>query len=948
MVRHIRRATARHSQFSSGTRGALAGAWLSWAAVSHAQESPTTDRSLESIVNPAGIREEVVVTGSRVMRDGYEAPTPVTVASSEQLELAAPSTLSDALNQLPSFRGSSKPQNVSVASTGTNGGSFLNLRGLGSQRTLILLDGQRIVPSSGSGVPDTSILPQKLVKRVDIVTGGASAAYGSDAVAGVVNFVLDTDYRGLKGDVQAGTSGYSDNDSIKASITGGTGFFDNRLSVIFSGEYYKSDPVDGPNGRDWAEAGWGLIPNAAGQSPRLVLRDNVTNSHTTYNGLITSASTGLAALVGTEFQPGGGTRRFTFGDLRSSVYMVGGDGILDFVNISAGVERWSTFARATYDFTDSFDAYVEASLADSQTEYRQRNPGNVAANRVQIFGDNAFLPDSIRSQMTPTQSFTMGRTNRDWGPIWADSTNRTWRVAAGMNVDFGDGWSLNARVSHGENGFLTHTNGNQNYRHLYAAADAVRDASGNIVCRSTLSGLDPGCVPINLFGEGSPSQAAIDYVTGSAFYDMTLEQDVAGLTAQASPFSTWAGPVDIAFGAEYRKESAEQVVDAVSLQTLTGAGLRGFPAGNEGNRGGWSHTNPQPIDGEYDITEGFVEAVVPLADDAAFARRLELNGAFRLTDYSTSGAVNTWKVGLSYEPFDGLRFRGTRSRDIRAANITELFTGSRQSSGTVRDPVTQQTRNFIGSTQGNPDLDPEEADALTFGVVYMPSWLDGFTISADVYDIEIAGAISSFGAQQTLDICAQGSAIACSQIVDNNGVYNIRLPFLNLDKLETRGVDVESSYRTPMFGGDIEFRLIVNYTDRFTEEDAGGVRDEQAGDVGSAGLPKWGGTFGITYRRDALALFVQERYVGGGLYDREFVEGFDVADNHLSAVFYTDLTARYEIASARTELFATINNLFDRDPPIAPQQSSERFRPTNFAVYDAIGRYYTVGARVKF
>jgi outer membrane receptor protein involved in Fe transport len=947
MVRHLRRASARHPQSSSAIRVALAGAWLSWMVPAQAQDSSSSDRNLEGIVNPAPVREELVVTGSRVTRDGYEAPTPVTVASSEQLELAAPSTLSDALNQLPSFRGSSKPQNVSVASTGTNGGSFLNLRGLGPQRTLILLDGQRIVPSSGSGVPDTSILPQKLVKRVDIVTGGASAAYGSDAVAGVVNFVLDTDYRGLKADVQAGTSNYSDNDSTKVSLTGGTGLFDNKLSIIFSGEYYKADPVDGPNGRDWAEAGWGLIPNATGQTPRLVLRNNVTNSHTTYNGLITGSTTN-PALVGTEFLPNGGTRPFTFGDLRSSVYMVGGDGILDFVNISAGVERWSTFARATYDFTDSIDAYVETSLADSRSDYRQRNPGNVAANQLRIFGDNAFLPDSIRQQMTSTQSFTMGRTNRDWGPIWADSTNRTWRVAAGMNAHLSDGWSFNVRLSHGENGFLTHTNGNQNYRHLFAAADAVRDSSGNIVCRSTLQGLDPGCVPINLFGDGSPSQAAIDYVTGSAFYDMTLKQDVAGISAQASPFETWAGPVDIAFGAEYRKESAAQVVDEISLQTLTGAGLRGFPAGNEGNRGGWSHTNPQPIDGEYDIKEGFVEVVVPLADEMRFARHLELNGAFRLTDYSTSGAVNTWKVGLSYEPFDGLRFRGTRSRDIRAANITELFTGSRQSSGTVRQPGTSSFRNFIGSTQGNPDLDPEEADALTVGVVYMPSWLEGFTISADVYNIEIAGAISSFGAQQTLDICAQGSAVACSQIVDNNGVYNIRLPFLNLDKLETRGMDVESSYRKGMLGGDMEFRLILNYTDEFIEEDAGGVRDEQAGDVGTAGMPKWGGTFGITYRRDALALFLQERYIGGGVYDRTLVEGVDLADNHLSAEFYTDFTARYQLFDARTEIFATINNLFNREPPIAPQQSSERFRATNFALYDAIGRYYTAGVRVKF
>jgi outer membrane receptor protein involved in Fe transport len=630
--------------------------------------------------------------------------------------------------------------------------------------------------------------------------------------------------------------------------------------------------------------------------------------------------------------------------------MVGGDGILDFVNISAGVERWSTFARAMYDITEAVDAYVEASLADSNTQYRQRNPGNVAANQVRIFSDNAYLPDNIRQRMIDEgiPSFTMGRTNRDWGPIWADSTNRTWRVAGGLNAHLGAGWSLNMRVSHGENTFLTYTNGNQNYRHLFAAVDAVRDANGNIVCRSTLAGLDPGCVPINLFGDGSPSREAVDYVTGSSFYDMTLKQDVASIAAQSSPFSTWAGPVDIAFGAEYRKESASQRVDATSLQTLTGAGLRGFPAGNEGNRGGWSHTNPQPIDGEYDITEGFVEAVVPLADDAPFARHLELNGAFRLTDYSTSGAVNTWKLGLSYEPFDGLRFRGTRSRDIRAANITELFTGSRQSSGTVREPGTGASRNFIGSTQGNPDLDPEEADALTLGVVYSPAWLPGFTISADLYDIKIDGAISSFSAQQTLDLCAQGSSIACSQITDNNGVYNIRLPFLNLDTLKTSGVDVESSYRTMLAGGDIEFRLILNYTDKFTQEDASGVRDEQAGDVGDADMPRWGGTFGITYRRDALALFVQERYIGDGKYDRDLVAGVDLADNHLSAVFYTDFTARYELFDARAEVFATINNVFDRDPPIAPQQSSERFRPTNFAVYDAIGRYYTAGMRVKF
>lgn len=935
----IRRIRAGRASVETTTLGLLTLALASPVNV-HAQEA-----SGGSALDDA-VREEIVVTGTRVTRDGYEAPTPVTVSSSEQLEAAAPSTLSDALNQLPSFRGSGRPTNVSVSSTGGNGGSFLNLRALGSQRTLILLDGRRVVPSSGNGVPDTSILPQKLVERVEVVTGGASAAYGSDAVAGVVNFVLDTGFRGLKGDLQAGTSEYSDNDSVKASLTGGLGFADERGSVLFSAEYYRSDQVDDPNGRKWAEAGWGLIPNLPGESPRLVLTPNVTNSHATFGGLIINT-----ALAGTEFLPGGVPDPFVYGDLRSSQYMVGGDGILDFINIAAGVERWSTFGRVGYEFSDSVEAFFEASLAESRTRYRQRSPGNIAANRVEIFRDNAFLPESVRQQMEDLNinSFQMARTHRDFGPLNADATNRTWRVAAGVDVDFSNDWSMNVSFTHGENNFVSYTKGNLNYRNLYAAVDAIRADDGTIVCRSTyVLGLDPGCIPINLFGEGSPSPEAIKYVTGASFWDMTIKQDVAAVDVQGSPFSSWAGPVDLAFGAEYRKESANQVVDAISLTTLTGAGLRGFPAGNEGNLGGWSHTNPQPIDGEYDIREGYLEAVVPLAKNAPFAQSLDFNAAFRLTDYSTSGSVNTWKAGLTYDPVDSLRFRVTRSRDIRAANIVELFTASRQSSGTVREPGTNQPRNFIGSTRGNPELDPEKADTLTAGIVYRPQWFPGFTVSVDYYSIEIEGAISSFTAQETLNLCAAGSAVACAQITDNNGVYNIRLPYLNLDKLETRGVDIEASYRTRLFGGDLGLRAIVNYTDRLVEEDAGGVKDDIAGDVGRRGIPKWGGTVSATYRYDQLSAYVQGRYIHSGWYDHTLIEGVDVADNTLDSVWYTDLTLRYEMLGGGTQLFLTVNNLFNRQPPIAPQQSSERFRASNFGLYDAIGRYYTAGVRFKF
>lgn len=547
-------------------------------------------------------------------------------------------------------------------------------------------------------------------------------------------------------------------------------------------------------------------------------------------------------------------------------------------------------------------------------------------------------------------SFRLGRYLTEAPFIRADNWNETWRIAVGAKGKLADRWNWDAYYTRGEGNTRVENQNVLIHRNFHAAVDAVRDASGNIVCRSTLSGFDAGCVPFNIFGEGSPSAAAVDHVIGDSFRDLTLTQDVAAATVSGELFSLWSDPIGVAFGLEYRKETAEQSVDAISSSIVSAAGLRGFPAGLVGQRGGFYVSNPQPIAGEFDIREGFVELAVPIVRDMPGFNLLEVNGAARLTDYSTSGSVTTWKVGVTYEPAPGLRARATRSRDIRAPNIAELFTGSTQSTGQLRDPTTGATVQFVGNTTGNPDLDPEIADTFTAGVVIQPAAMPGFSFSADYYDIQIDGAIASLGAQATLDECARGSQVACAQIEVVAGIYRVRLPQLNLQSLSTSGWDLESSYRTDFGDGQLTLRALANYTSKFVTITPGAAAIDRAGEVGGSSYPHWTATFSANWQRGPLSIYLQERFIDGGTYDATFVEGLDIDDNSIPAVWYTDITIRYgfEVRGHDVEAFATINNLLNKNPPVAPNVAGSTSRATNFGLYDALGRYYTTGLRFRF
>ncbi|MGR6330033.1 TonB-dependent receptor plug domain-containing protein [Sphingomonas sp. XXL09] len=907
------------------------------------QEPQTGDTAPDTTATPqqAG---DIIITGSRIGRSGYTAPTPVTVINSDQLVKSAPSTIAESLRNLPALTATSGPQRAS----GTQGGgqSFLNLRNLGAVRTLTLLDGRRFVAASQFGTVDVNLLPAGLIQRVDIVTGGASAAYGSDAVAGVVNFVLDTKYEGLKGEVSSGISTEGDNAEKRAVLTGGISTAGNRLHLIASGEYYKNDGIlEGQ--RDWARRGTNLINGPAG-GPAQILANDVRNLGT-YGGMLLTGNGGTAAqnalFRGLQFGPGGTVSPYSFGSYTTATQQIGGDGVDTelFQEINRPLERWSAFGRAEYNLTDNFSVFGEASYGWTDTRYSTSVNRHQVQNPITIRRDNAFLPQPIRTLLAANPavtSLTMLRWSVEGGLTDVAVTTDTRRFVGGFNAKVG-GLKVNGYYQHGRTNQRTDVLNNEITANFTRAADAViNPANGQIVCRSTLTNPNDGCAPFNVFGEGSPSAAALAYTRGTSRTDSVFTEDVASLNVSGTLFEGWAGPVSFATGGEYRKETAELDVDPLS------------------RAGAFLFANPQPWSGKYDVREGYVETVVPLLRNLPFAKALEFNGAVRYTDYSTSGGVTTWKAGLSWTVFDALRLRGTRSRDIRAPNLSELFTSGRTQSATIVDPFKNNIRlsGIFVTTGGNTQLQPEKADTLTLGAVLQPPMIPGFNLSVDYYDIKIKDAIGTLTPQQTVDQCFTGNQLACS-LVQRDGGGNLTgltaFP-INLSELETNGVDVEASYRVPLSSmmdtdATLNLRTVVSYVGKLSSTTPGSAPIDRAGEVGISANPHWRFNAQADFYKGNFNVFNQVRFIGGGRYD--VTRGPDAIDlQNIKPQAYWDLQIGYKLEDVGfkgAEFYFNVRNVLDTDPPAAPGDGTIALA-TNTGLYDTTGRLFRVGFRFNF
>ena len=930
------------------------------AAVAQAQEAP--EQGSTSSVDDSST---IVVTGSRVIRDGSEAPTPLTVSTIEELVDSRP-LVSEALNQLPAVEVGSQR----TGGAGSRGAGFatVSLRRLGSDRTLVLLDGRRFVPTRDDGSVDTSLMPNNLMSRVDVVTGGASAAYGADAVAGVVNYILDTDFTGFKAGIEAGLSQRNDLPLIQGNVAIGTPFAGGRGHFLLSGEYYQSSGFRQQD-RDFLLLGSHRVvsnPCAKASAPSTAncpeiggparfAQPGFYSSNGSVGGLIISGP-----LRGITFDEGGVPRPYDYGTYVGSSQMFGGEGDRS-LGGNAGprttavgwLERANTFARLDYDVTDSINVYAENLIGWSLNENTSGYPYGKGGTALRIQRDNAFLPEAIGEAMDANgiSEIRVAKEFEQWPSYITNTDSLTWRAVVGASFEIGDRWRADAYFQHGKTHRDLTLPGMFDQIAAYNAIDSVvvpetgapaQLVPGTVVCRSTLTDPDDGCIPANIFGPNSASEAAIFATSGlrtpQTVSDFT--QDVVAATISGELFELPAGPLLVAAGAEARWEDLTFESDPYSQ--IDNPITRSF--------GGYRTGNALPYAGQVDVKEVFAEAVIPVFEDASFARSLELNVAARVTDYSTSGTVTTWKGGVLYRPIDDLLIRATRSRDIRAPNMFELFSNGRSGTANIYDPFRDVDTSSIKTVvQGNPNLRPEVADTLAVGFVYQPSWFDGFTISVDYYDIKIKDAIASIGNQTIMEQCFENQASdVCDFIVrDANGVLTAinNRPF-NFVLEGTDGIDFEMSLRRPIGegfpligGGDFNFRLLAtNVLHNFTQT-PGEVENENAGEPD---IPHWKGLASVTVAKDGWRGFLSAQFRNSTVRDNTWVEGVDIDNNSIPGFVYLDarISKEFDLGGGLVTWSFSINNLLDKQPPPLTAYT--------FRDFDMVGRYFRTGVNVSF
>lgn len=909
--------------------------------------------------------EEVAIVASRIQRDGFNAPTPTVIFGQEQLEARGAVNVADVLYEMPAVR----PAGSMTVATQNQGANIVNLRGLGSTRTLTLVDGRRFVPTNNTGTVDINAIPSALVQRIEVVTGGASAAWGSDAVSGVINLVLKDRLEGFEVSTRLGMSEHGDNRERAATLAWGTGYGDGRGQFMIAGEYSELDNIAWQYSRDWGRHRWGQVPGVIdGRNVTRIRMPGVTASGITDGGVIRAAPG--SPLRGIQFAPGGRAVPFRYGTHVGANLMVGGDGGIDGDNypLATPLERQNVFARTTFDVTDAVQLFAELSYAESSSlgwtmpDYTPNGEPVITIQR-----DNAYLDSSVRNIMTANNiaSFSMGRRWREFNDpyLQVGATNKVLRGAFGLAGTFANGWGWDAHVATGKTEYAA-----RSYRHminanLRAAIDTVAGPQGQPICRINSTnpadiaivsapdyqgrGAAAGCVPLNPFGNGSVSAAAADYSLGTMETNSNIRQTVAGASVHGEPFSTWADAVSVTAGIDYRRESAWQDSDPISV-FVTPA----FPVG------GWKFGNPKQYGGSYTVRELFAETAVPLLKDKPFARSLELNAAVRGTDYSTSGNVVSWKAGLTYSPVDGLLLRGTRSRDIRAPNVLELFSSSIPFVGGLTDyGLPGNPTSFTAtSTSGNPDLKPEKGDTTTIGFTWQPSQVPGLLASVDYYTIDLEDAIGSLGGQGIVNYCygAQGSPLTpslCSLITRDPGsgvITNVSNRMLNIASQKTSGVDVELGYRLGvpgLFGsdrGNLMLRALVTRVEELVV-DTGLSSVDRVGEF----VPKlrWSGS--AMYNTGPWSLYLQGVYTGETRISNTFTAA-DIDDNTMSSQLVVNASLRrtlFENQNGRLQLVGNITNLLDKDPPVATSTVAYAWSAPLAPGYDKIGRAYSLGVK---
>ncbi|WP_116364817.1 TonB-dependent receptor plug domain-containing protein [Parahaliea mediterranea] len=883
--------------------------------------------------------EEVVISASRIKESGYEAPTPVTMLGTADMEARGVTNIADLVNEVPSFSASLSPQSSTLNSR-QNGVSGLDLRGLGANRNLVLVNGRRHVPFDENGIVNVAAIPAVIIKRVDIVTGGASAAWGTDAVSGVVNIVFDDELEGAKFDVQGGRSTKGDAENQRVSAAYGQQFADNRGHFVVAADVFNNDGVPASSARSWSNEHWAILRNPDDTGPNdgipgQIIRPGAALYLGSPNGV--TLGDGSSPIDNLEFMPDGSAIPRELGAFSSGTHMIGGSGsyLSDNTALDIPVERSALLGSVRYDLSNAVRFFGEGSYTTTES-----NGALIDAFR---FGDpvilsgNPFLPESVQTTMDEhgIAAFPLYRTFEDFAPIASVSENKNKRFVLGFEGDYGDSGWWEAYYQYGNATFTNAQPRNLLVQNLRFAADAVRDPStGDIVCRANVGGANgaPGCVPANLFGKGSLSQGAIDYITDTGRSRTKLDQDVFSISTGGDIVEGWAGPIVAAFGVDYREESLDRTVSENDLNSA------------------FIIVNAKPLDGRMDVTEAFTEWAIPLISGS---QSLDFNTAVRWADYSSVGNATSWKTGLVYQPLDSLVFRGTVSQDIRAPSIGEQFLEATLLFGNVTNPFTGNTDAISRILVGNESLEQEESKTRTVGVVWSPMAVD-FKVSLDWYDISITDAIDRSTDQQIVDRCAEGDNSMCQLISfdDSQNIMEVVNPLLNLGSLDVEGLDFSSTYSVALAGGTLGVNLLASYLLNKEVDVSGTNPVDVIGEMGlvtNFGAPETRSRLALSYDRGPWGVYGQMRYISSGKYNPNWTgEELSAADNSVPSVTYFDVSGSYRFSLKgldRLELYGGITNLGDKEPPMLPRNFISNIA-TNAMHYDVIGRRYYLGLRV--
>ncbi|MEY4641867.1 MAG: hypothetical protein RLZZ227_1861 [Pseudomonadota bacterium] len=959
--------------------------------------------------------EEVVVSGSRISRNtGFTTPTPVTTLNAEELERLNIVNLGAGLNQLPAFRPSTTPTTNGWGSFNV-GAQIVNLRGLGVNRNLVLVDNRRFAPVTREGTVDLNLVPSGLVERTDVVTGGASAAYGSDAIAGAVNVILNKSLTGLKGQVDVGQSGEGDGNNTHLSLAGGADFLDGRGHFVLGGEYEKQDGIGDCFTRSWCEggvvitnAGIGAVPN----QPANLRFPTGGGFFANPGGVIaqlnnnTPATLPIRNLFGTggvSFNSSGEPIPYRLGSPASGNNAANGDvfSSMSTAQLMVPVERETLFGHADFQISDTLNGFVEGSYGHVDGDVLQ---SRYFGAPISVFNDNPFVPAAIRALLPPASAtpsgtrpaagaFNLAVLGQRQG-LSASEAN-TWRITFGLDGQFNDNWSWDTyyqfadteRDQSVQNNLVPGAsrvinrpgsggvNNPESFAYWSWATDAVYDpadaalpaAQRRIVCRALISpdaalrSAAAGCAPFNPFGAGRASTAALDYVYRTLEENIQIDQHVWAANVQGSVAELWAGELAMAAGIEFRRDSTALVHDNLSNSF---AYFQNFGADYKADQ---------------DAIETYVEAELPLLADMPLVDALNLNAAFRRTEYDISGfggfnrsassndiSADTWKIGLLWDATEWMRLRVTRSRDIRAPNFNDLFQASASNFTAVTNRfVAGNPAQFpAGLAGGNPALDAEKSITSTLGLILQPreGWASGLRFSADYYDIRVDDYIGApGGAQNIVDRCYSfQDPLTCPLITfgPGNSLAEIRNVNVNLQWLKSRGVDFEVAYTLPQtrIPGDISVRFLATRVLENATNLFGTITDRVGETGGGGGLPEWLSNTFVTYSNGPFSMTVSGRYISDGKFNALWIGPDDpeysvtrpltINDNTVDSAFYVNLNGSYNLTvlDQSVQLFASVTNLADKEPPSAPSATY----PTNPVYFDQIGRTYRVGLRFSY